>query len=108
MLTSSIGISVEGFPCIGLAGVSAFVFAILGWHTPACIALLLCWFSVTFFRDPERLILQDTSLAVSPADGKVIRIAIRPDPMTSESRVCVSIFIVFFRFMLIGWPFLER
>lgn len=97
MRAPSIGISVEGFPCIGLAGLSALVFAALGWEGPACIALLLCWFSVAFFRDPERVIPQDTSLAVSPADGKVIRIAIRPDPMTGEERVCVSIFMSIFQ-----------
>jgi phosphatidylserine decarboxylase len=97
MRSPSISISPEGFPCIGLTGLSALILAVLGWAIPACVALLLCWFSVGFFRDPERVVPQASGLAVSPADGKVIRMATKSDPMTGEERLCVSIFMNLFQ-----------
>ncbi|MBE6441832.1 MAG: phosphatidylserine decarboxylase family protein [Desulfovibrio desulfuricans] len=87
------GITPEGWPCIGLTAFSALVFAALGWWLPALVFLALCWFSMHFFRDPERVTPQAPGLAVSPADGKVVRIEERPDPFTDEPRLCVSIFM---------------
>ena len=87
------GITPEGWPCIGLTAFSALVFASLGWWLPAVVFLALCWFSMHFFRDPERVTPQDEGLAVSPADGKVIRIEEKPDPFTGQRRLCVSIFM---------------
>ena len=44
-----------------------------------------------FFRDPERVTPQGPGLAISPADGKVIRIEEKPDPFSGEKRLCISI-----------------
>ena len=55
--------------------------------------LALCWFSLHFFRDPERVVPQGEGLAVSPADGKIIRVEDRADPFSDETRCCVSIFM---------------
>ena len=93
MHPSRCGITPEGWPCIGLTGLAALVFACLHWWPLALAFLLLCWFSLHFFRDPERVTPQGAGLAVSPADGKVVRIEQRPDPFTDEPRLCVSIFM---------------
>lgn len=71
MRTAHCGITPEGWPCIGLTGFSALVFAALGWWPLALVFLALCWFSMHFFRDPERVTPQGPGLAISPADGKI-------------------------------------
>ena len=87
------GITPEGWPCNGLTGLSALVFALLDWWFLALVLLALCWFSLHFFRDPERVVPQGEGLAVSPADGKIIRVEDRADPFSDETRCCVSIFM---------------
>lgn len=93
MSPASCGITPEGWPCIGMTAVTALVFACLGWPVPAVLALALCWFAVHFFRDPERVVPTAPGLAVSPADGRVIRIERKADPLTGEERQCISIFM---------------
>lgn len=90
------GITPEGWPVIGLTALAALVFALLGAGFCALLLLLCCWFSLHFFRDPERVVPQAAGLAVSPADGRVIRIEERPDPLTGERRMCMSIFMNIF------------
>ena len=87
------GITPEGWPCIGLLGLAALVFAILHCWPLALLFLLLCWFSLHFFRDPERVVPQGAGLAVSPADGRVIRVEQRADPFTGDSVTCICIFM---------------
>lgn len=96
MRSPQIGISPEGWPCIALAGFSAFVFSVLDWSALALFFLAITWFSTFFFRDPERVTPQKSGEAVSPADGKIVRIKERIDPMTGESRICISIFMSLF------------
>lgn len=92
----SLGLTPEGGPVIGLLTVTTLVFACLGWWPLALPALILLWFSAHFFRDPERVVPHGEGLAVSPADGRVIRIENRADPFSGEARVCVSIFMNLF------------
>ncbi len=82
----------EGYPSIFLTALAALVFALLGWPVPALAFLLLCWFCVNFFRDPERVVPEGGD-AVSPADGKVVKIEERPDPLDGERKTCVCIFM---------------
>lgn len=90
------GITPEGWPVIGLTALAALIFALLDAGLCALLLLLCCWFALHFFRDPERVIPQAEGLAVSPADGRVIRIEERPDPLTGERRMCMSIFMNIF------------
>ena len=89
----SIGLAPEGAPIIGLLAIISVCTAILDWEIPSVLALVLLVFSVHFFRDPERVIPQDADIAVSPADGRIIRIEQRTDPMDGEQKQCVSIFM---------------
>ncbi len=93
MRPASLGITAEGWPCIGLCAFTAISFALMDLCLISFVFVLLTWFSCHFFRDPERVIPQDSNVAVSPADGKVIRIDKRPDPITGEDRTCICIFM---------------
>lgn len=93
MQKPSIGMTPEGWPCIGLCAFSALIFALFGCWPMALLFLVLTWFSCHFFRDPERVVPQGAGLVVSPADGRVIRIDQRVDPISGESRTCICVFM---------------
>ena len=93
MRKPSIGITPEGIPSIGLCALSALVFALLNWWAPALVFLALVFFSCNFFRDPERVVPQEHGLAVSPADGRVVKITAMPDPFTGKARLCICVFM---------------
>ncbi len=92
MRKASCGITAEGWPCIGLCAFTALIFVFFCWPM-ALVFVILTWFSAHFFRDPERVIPQEAHCAVSPADGKVIRVDMRPDPITGEQKKCICIFM---------------
>ncbi len=93
MRKPSIGITPEGAPSIGLCALCTLVFALLGCSVLAVLFLMLSFFCCNFFRDPERVVPQGADLAVSPADGKVIKIAAMPDPFTGKPRPCICVFM---------------
>lgn len=93
MKNESVSIAKEGWPIIGLMAVSAMTFAMFQCYVMAFVFLVLLWFSVFFFRDPERVVPTDEGIAVSPADGKVVRIRKKEDPMTGKEKTCISIFM---------------
>lgn len=93
MHKASIGMAPEGLPFIFLMGLTALVFAALKCWPMALLFLVLTWFAGHFFRDPERIVPTEADVAVSPADGKVIRVEPRVDPVSGETRTCISIFM---------------
>lgn len=93
MRKPSIGITAEGFHSIFICSFSSLIFALIGCWPMAVLLLLLTLFACHFFRDPERVVPADPDLGVSPADGKVIRIANLPDPVNGEMKQCISIFM---------------
>jgi len=93
MRKPSIGITPEGAPCIGLFALAALVFALLDSGFFALVFLVLTAFSCNFFRDPERVVPQNSGVAVSPADGKVIKVTAMNDPFTGKPRLCVCVFM---------------
>ena len=92
----SVGLAPEGLPFILLTAFTTLIFAILDCWFLALLGLITTWLAGHFFRDPERVPPEDPSLAVSPADGKVIRIESRPDPFDGTPKICVSIFMNLF------------
>ncbi len=93
MRQPSIGIAPEGLPFIFLCAFTAVVFALIKCWPVAVIFLVLTWFAGHFFRDPERVTPTGAGLAVSPADGTIVKMQPMPDPFSGESRMCVSIFM---------------
>ena len=54
-------------------------------------------FVISFFRDPERKILEGEGIVVSPADGKVVKIQdVKGDAIYGGDAVCISIFLSIF------------
>lgn len=93
MRAPSTGITPEGLPGIALSAFASLIFAISGCWFMAVLFLLLCWFTCHFFRDPERVVPDGGGLAVSPADGRVIKISRMRDPFSGEERDAVCIFM---------------
>ena len=93
MKKPSIGLSLEGIPFIGMTALLVVVFALLEWAIPALLAFVLFFFVMNFFRDPERVTPQDSHVAVSPADGKIVKIETMKDPFTGEERTAICVFM---------------
>ena len=69
-------------------GVIGFLF----WLPLAAIAILLLFFSLFFFRNPNRVSHAPTNAILSPADGKIV--AISYDAAQAEGFACrISIFL---------------
>jgi phosphatidylserine decarboxylase len=89
----------EGFPFIAILIFCALFF---GWFWQPLFwlgAILAAW-CIYFFRDPQRVIPAEAALVVSPADGRVARVAIAVAPkelgLGEQSRRRVSIFMSIF------------
>ncbi len=89
----SIGLSLEGLPFVFLTAVATLTFAILDCWFMATLLLVVLFLVLNFFRDPERVVPQEPGVAVSPADGKVIKVQTMRDPLTGEDRTAVCVFM---------------
>ena len=89
----SIGLSLEGMPFIFLTTVATLTFAILDCWFMATLLLVVLFLVLNFFRDPERVVPQEPGVAVSPADGKVIKVQTMRDPLTGEDRTAICVFM---------------
>lgn len=87
------GIAPEGMPFIGFVVLATLAFAFLGSWILTVLFLALTVGVMYFFRDPERIVPTERHIAVSPADGTIISLNPRANPMTGESCVCISIFM---------------
>ena len=85
----------EGLPLVyGLAAVT-LVLNLLGWWWVGLVGLVLTFAVAAFFRDPERDVPEDGNLVVSPADGRIVSIAVdvSPEGFPGERSQRVSIFM---------------
>jgi phosphatidylserine decarboxylase len=85
-------IAKDGIPYITVPAVIGVVLVVIGFWPAAVPLLIVAAFMAYFFRDPKRLPPQDVNIIVSPADGKVTRVAplVTGDPNTAN---VVSIFL---------------
>jgi phosphatidylserine decarboxylase len=72
MLTPKIPIAKEGYPFIGSAVLVTLVLALFGDQFLCLVALVVSFFILYFFRDPERFIPEENDSIICPADGKII------------------------------------
>ena len=66
-------IHAEGYKFLVIAGIITIVFYIFS-NFLGLIGLVLTFWVYYFFRDPERVIIDDDNYLVSPADGEVIKV----------------------------------
>ena len=82
----------DGLIYITVPAVIAGILIALGYWAVAIPFVLVCAFMVYFFRDPYRVAPSEPDIIVSPADGRVTRVAALGDePETSPT--LVSIFL---------------
>lgn len=93
MRKANIGVAPEGLPFLFLLALTTLTFAALRCWPLALLFLIFTWFAGHFFRDPERVVPSEADVAVSPADGRIVRVEPRADPITGEVRPCISIFM---------------
>jgi phosphatidylserine decarboxylase len=67
-------IAPEGYPFIIFALVITVFVAFLGIGLLLILAVLVTFFIIWFFRNPERHFTEDEKAVISPADGKVIKV----------------------------------
>lgn len=97
MKTPRIPVALEGTPFILLAAFATLIAALLARETVAMLGLATTAFVLYFFRDPARLVPDDETALVSPADGRVILIDEVMDDRYLHARVRkVSIFMNIF------------
>lgn len=72
------------------------LFAFVGYWPLVVLLLLVTWVAAHFFRDPERVVPNEQGIAVSPADGKIVKIRQERDPFSGQSRTCISVFMNLF------------
>ncbi len=84
----------EGFPFICFSGFATLIFAVMGLPVPTLLCLALTGFTTYFFRDPSRVLPEETGAIVCPADGKVIVAREIEDDRFLKARVMkISIFM---------------
>lgn len=89
----SIGLSLEGLPFVFFTAMATVTFALLNCWVMATLLLVILFLVLNFFRDPERVVPQEPGVAVSPADGKVIKVETMRDPLTGEDRTAICVFM---------------
>ena len=87
------GLARDGLPIIGFFALAALITALLRWPWLAGLFLLLTFFSLNFFRDPDRTAPVEPGIAVAPADGVVCKMGEATDPASGETRQVVCIFM---------------
>ena len=63
----------EGYKFLAISGVITLVFWLMSNFFGFVFAIITIWVYY-FFRDPERVIINDDNFLVSPADGEVIKV----------------------------------
>lgn len=82
----------EGWPFLGIAIAAALVvsFVSLAWSIPFWIIAI---FVLQFFRDPGRVIPQQSNAVLSPADGRIVVVERTQDPYARREALKISVFM---------------
>jgi phosphatidylserine decarboxylase len=96
----------EGFPFIVPLGIVTLIAFIAGFTGTAVFFLLLTFFVIWFFRNPERTMPENALQLISPADGKVIGIEeVASDNHPGRTLLKISIFMNVFNVHVNRIPF---
>jgi phosphatidylserine decarboxylase len=97
MKNYGIPVAAEGWPFVLPLAAVTLLFFLLGWKSPGYMLLVLTFFVLFFFRDPERAVPEEKGVVVSPADGRVIVVkdVYEPDYLKQDVKQ-ISIFLSVF------------
>ncbi|KJS00839.1 MAG: phosphatidylserine decarboxylase [Desulfobulbaceae bacterium BRH_c16a] len=94
MLKPQVPVTQEGYPFIFFSAFCTLLAAIFGMGVLAGILLVVTFFILCFFRDPERFVTDLENAVVSPADGKIILVEKVTDSKFTDAEVQkISIFM---------------
>ncbi len=86
-----------GYPFIFASAFTTAVFALLGVGVLAVLGLFVTGYICYFFRDPDRMVPTGEGMVVSPADGKVIKVAqVEQTPYFEGACTRISVFMSVF------------
>ncbi|GAB4481319.1 MAG: phosphatidylserine decarboxylase [Burkholderiaceae bacterium] len=83
----------EGWPFIVAAVVAALLVSWWGGFAWSAPLWLIVAFVVQFFRDPPRAVPAKANAVLSPADGRIVKVADARDPYTARDALLVSVFM---------------
>lgn len=83
----------EGFPYIGVSVLLSLALFFLNLELLGVLFLILAFFFIYFFRDPERVPPNDPNSVISPADGLVIRVSRDSQLICPQGTTEISIFM---------------
>lgn len=86
-------IAQEGWPFIAAAAAAAAVTQWLAGAGWAALPWLTTAFMVQFFRDPQRVIPQESKAVLSPADGRIVAVERARDPYLERDALKMSVFM---------------
>ncbi len=93
----TIPIAREGLPFILVPALVGIYLSALGFQVAALVCLALAGFIAFFFRNPERVVPQEAGAVVSPADGRIVTVALVDDPAGDfHGMLKISIFMSVF------------
>ena len=102
-------IAKPGYPFIGAAAFVTAVVAVLGMKVLALSALLVTFGICMFFRDPDRVIPDDETAVVSPADGRILLVeSLHDERFYGGDCTKISIFMSVFNVHVNRIPFSGR
>jgi phosphatidylserine decarboxylase len=83
----------EGWPFIAIALVVAIALSMSGPWLVAALAWVAVLFVVQFFRDPARVVPQQESAVLAPADGRIVVVGSARDPYLDRDALKISVFM---------------
>lgn len=102
----SIPIAAEGYPFIFFSAFVTLIAGLVEIPLAALCGILITCFVTYFFRDPERVVADDDSAIISPADGKIIFVEkIFDDRFIRQEVFKISIFMNIFNVHVNRFPF---
>lgn len=87
-------ITKEGLPIIFVFGLAGWIAALSDFQNISFLILLTTAFNIFFFRDPERVLVDEPDAFISPADGKIMSISdVREEKYLNIDTKRISIFL---------------
>jgi len=83
----------EGWAFLAIALLVAVGLSWAAWWWLAALAWLAVLFIAQFFRDPPRVVPEQTNAVLSPADGKIVLVERARDPYLDRDALKISVFM---------------